>query len=555
MPRQPSKHRSFWTPFLFFLLLIIGVFIGFQLHKYIGTKRPITTVIERNDRLEELINLVSDRYVDSISTDSLYQDAIFGILKHLDPHTTYIPAGEAAQVQAGLKGAFKGIGIEVYNIQDTMMVSKVSANSPAQEAGIRFGDRLIAIDSTQVANRNLTVEDIKNMFFLGGNQVRKVMVIHAGGSEPEQLTLKRGIVPLYSVPASYMVDSITGYIKIGRFSANTYREFKRALKSLQQEGMKQLLLDLRGNPGGYVDAATAVADEFLEGHRMLVYTKGRATEREDFYSDNKGLFEEGRLAVLVDLQTASAAEILAGAIQDWDRGVLLGSRTFGKGLVQQQYELGDGALLRLTIARYFTPSGRCIQRPYSRGKEAYNESFLNRLYHPGMIIDTQVVDTIGKKEKYYSMISHRTLWGGGGILPDIVISKEPPYSEKAMLEVTASRWMNEFVFDFYIRNYPTISQFETSEELANDFKIPDVLLDRLKMRLDMVYPRVVYELWQNPFAIDYIRLQLKAQLIQLIFGEVDYYRFLNQQDIDVLRAENVLNHPVIYSKIIGGKTA
>lgn len=553
MPRQPSKRRSFWTPFLFFLLLIIGVFIGFQLNKYIGSKRPITTVIERNDRLEELINLINDRYVDSVSTDTLYQDAITGILKHLDPHTTYIPASEVAAASAGLEGKFKGVGIELFNILDTMMVSKVIPNSPAQDAGIHLGDRLIAIDSTIVVNKNLDVSDLKKILAKKSNDTLVMTILRPGSKVPEKLILKKGVVPLYSVVASYMAGPETGYIKIGRFSAMTFREFNKALKLLQKQGMKQLILDLRGNPGGYVDAATAVANEFIGDHRILVYTQGRAVEREDYYADNKGLFEKGRLTVLVDVQTASAAEILTGAIQDWDRGVVIGSRTFGKGLVQQQFELGDGSLFRLTIARYYTPSGRCIQRPYAAGKQAYEASYLNRLYHPGAS-SAKNKDSTKVSGTYYSMIHHRPLNGGGGIVPDIITSVNPPYTEEAMLKVTSGKWMEEIVFSYYIKNHSIMSHYTSGSQLASHFKIPGSLMDRFKIRMEMLYPNAVYELWQNPYALDYIRSQLKAKMIQLMYGDNAYYEFLNRQDVDVLRAETIINRPA-YLKIIEGEAA
>lgn len=552
MPRQ-VKHRSFWTPLLFFVLLIAGVVIGFFLNKYIGSKRPITTVVERNDRLEELIDLINDRYVDSVNTDSLYQGAITGILKNLDPHTTYIPANEAAAANAGLNGKFQGIGVELFKIKDTLMVSKVISNSPAQIAGFRLGDRLLAIDTTNIIGKQYNLEKLRSLLSQEKNDSVNFTVIHAGMRASQKLILKKGVVPLYSVSASYMVDKVTGYIKIDRFSAFTSREFNKTLKTLKSRGMKSLILDLRNNPGGYVDAATAVANEFLGSNRLIVYTMGRTVSRQNYYADEKGLFEKGRLVVLVNAGTASAAEIFTGAIQDWDRGVIIGTRTFGKGLVQQQYELGDGSELRLTIARYYTPSGRSIQRPYNMGREAYEQSFLNRLYHPGLA-RTSSIDSFRNAKKYYSMVHHRVLKGGGGILPDIILAKDYPYSEQEMLQITSGNWMDEVTFSYYVRHFTAMKKFASATGLISGFDVPQEVMDHLKMRMDALYPQAAFDLWQNPFALDFIKEQLKAKMIQLIFGNDDYQYFLNLTDPDFLRAKSIINQPV-YLKIIGGEAA
>ncbi|HET8572826.1 MAG TPA: S41 family peptidase [Edaphocola sp.] len=552
MSRQTSRHRNFWTPILFFLLLIIGVFIGFQLNKYIGAKRPITTVIERNDRLEELINLINDRYVDTVNTDSLYQDAITGILGHLDPHTVYIPAFEAAAMTAGLKGEFKGIGIEALNIQDTFRISRIWPNSPADEAGLQLGDGLIAIDSSPVVSRSLNIDDLKKMFAAKDRSSMTLVIARPGDTAIKYLTVKKGIVPIYSISAQYMINDHTGYIRIARFSAITYREFKKALGKLQHSGMKQLILDLRGNPGGYVDAATAIADEFLNNHRLIVYTKGRRTPREDFYADQNGIFEKGRLAVLIDAGTASAAEILTGAIQDWDRGIVLGTRSFGKGLVQQQYELGDGSLLRLTIARYYTPSGRCIQRPYNNGKLAYEQAYLKRLYHPEDIKAPDTSDVVHKQ--YYSLVFHRILYGGGGIMPDINMAQNPAFSEEDMLKITSERWIDDIIFNYYLRHFKKLNELKSANALSRQAQVPDYVLDQLKLKADMSYPEAAYILWQNPLALDYLRRQMKASLIRLMLGGNAYFQFINQNDEVMKKAVKTLDSPE-YLTIIEGKAA
>lgn len=553
MPRKSAKHWNFWIPLLVFFVLIIGIVIGFYLNIRIGNKRPVTTIIQRNDRLEEIINLISDRYVDTVQKDTLYREAILGILAHLDPHTTYIPANRVADVTAKLKGGFSGIGLELLPVQDTMMVSGVMTNSPAQEAGFQLGDRILEIDSISIRSGEGILPKIKRI--VGNDNRKKVFftVYRPGGDGNFSIVVKKGMVPLYSVPAGYMISSDIGYIKISRFSAMTYKEFDKTLKRLKKKGLNKLILDLRDNPGGYVDAATAIANEFLTNKELIVYTEGKDEPRSGYYADKSGAFTKGNLVVLVGGRTASAAEILAGAIQDWDRGVLIGEWTFGKGLVQQQYKLGDGALLRLTIARYYTPSGRCIQRSYKEGNAAYRKASINRMFD----IDTLKMlslDSQARAKRYFSKVFHRTLRGEGGIVPDIIISDNFLYSEEEMFKVTSGRELSEIVFTYFIQQYTQLKKYQNMDDFLRGEKIPVKLLDQLQQQVKGQYPKAVYDLWKNPMALDRIHMQMKAELIKLLFGEKDYYLFLNRQDKGLEKAIEVINQ-TDYLRVISRKAA
>ncbi|MBS1688636.1 MAG: PDZ domain-containing protein, partial [Bacteroidetes bacterium] len=352
MDEQRKNSLKVWMPLLFSVVLIVGMTLGFNLRDTLRNKRDIQTIIERNDRLEEIIDLINEKYVDSVNTNVLYKDAVTGILSHLDPHTVYIPADELEGANEDLEGGFFGIGVEFAIVRDTIEVTSVIQGGPAERAGVEVGDQLIKVGDSVVAGRKITSDHIISM--LKGKQNSRVYVTmqDAYSSRQRQVAITRDVVPIYSVETSLMLDSITGFIKINRFSANTYDEFATALKKLKGAGMKHLIVDLRENPGGYLDAATMIADEFLDDEKLIVYTQGIHSPRSDYKANVAGMFEKGRLALLVDESSASASEILSGAIQDWDRGVIIDRRTFCKGLVHKQYHMNDGAALRLTPAKY-----------------------------------------------------------------------------------------------------------------------------------------------------------------------------------------------------------
>lgn len=550
MPANAPKQFNIWTPLTFSVILVVGILIGFQLNRYMDKKRPITTIIERNDRLEEIIDIIDARYVDSVSKDSLYEDAISGILKHLDPHTSYIPVRDMAGVTEDLEGNFKGIGIEFFILKDTLMVTSVLSNGPAYDAGVKTGDKIVKVNDSTVAGRNINSESIISMLRgIEGSTVR-LDLLRSSENKQIEVNVKRGIIPLYSVDASYMIDKETGYIRINRFSATTYREFMNALKKLLKNGMKEMILDLRQNPGGYLDAATAIADELIGGNHLLVYTQGRASNKEEYMSGQKGKFEEGKLVVLVDEGSASASEILAGAIQDWDRGVIIGRRSYGKGLVQEQFELSDGSALRLTIARYYTPSGRSIQRSYEKGREEYAHDYARRFQNGSLAIPVDSLST-SDTAVYYTERRHRQVYGGGGIKPDVIVPYETNIYATELYDIIASPIFNSTIYEYFSLHSKEMNSYKSFKEFDGSFRGMPELMESLKNNFIREFPGQVRKIWSNPMAFAYLRTHTKAILARMMFRNNGYYQEANKSDQVIIEALNILKSNT-YSTIIGG---
>jgi carboxyl-terminal processing protease len=539
MPADSPKRFNIWTPLTFSVILIVGILIGFQLNRYLFNKRNIANVTDRNDRLEEIIDIIGAKYVDSVSTDSLYEDAVSGILKHLDPHTVYIPAKELASVNENMEGNFEGIGVEFYILNDTLMVTSVLKNGPSSDAGVQPGDKIIKVNDSLVAGIKINSEDIvSKLRGLEGSNV-KLDLLRTAENKSLELKVKRGVIPIFSLDAAYMMNPTTGYIKINRFSATTYREFMKALNALKKAGMKKLMLDLRDNPGGYLDAATAIADEFIGGDKLLVYTQGRTSEKEEYRSGQSGKFEKGDLVVLVDEGSASASEILSGAIQDWDRGVIIGRRTYGKGLVQQQFDMGDGSALRLTIARYYTPSGRSIQRPYSKGKDAYETDFENRFTNGSLTSadTTSPMDTV----KYYTKELHRVVYGGGGIKPDIVVPYETNRFAGELYEVMSSNVLNNTIYDYFSKHTKEFASYSTFQMFDSGFQVNAELLNNLKKNLSIKNAAQANKLWVDARAMDIIKNQMKATIARMLFRTNGYYQETNKDDNVILKGLQILD--------------
>ena len=376
---------------------------------------------------------ISNFYVDKVDEDKLVEEAIIKMLAQLDPHSTYSDAEEVKKMNEPLQGNFEGIGVQFQMIEDTLLVVQPVSNGPSEKIGILAGDRIIAVNDSAIAGVKMSTEEI--MKRLRGPKGSKVnlKIVRRGVQDPLVFTVKRDKIPILSLDASYMIQPKTGYIRINRFGATTAEEFKKAMKELQKQGMKDMILDLQGNGGGYLNAAIDLANEFLGQKELIVYTEGRTAKRSDFYAKGNGEFRNGRLIVLVDEYTASASEIVSGAVQDWDRGIIVGRRSFGKGLVQRPIDLPDGSMIRLTIARYYTPAGRCIQKPYDssinekpgKGKssessiEKYNQDLIDRYNHGEMVSADSIhfPDSLKCQTKKLG----RTVYGGGGIMPDYFV--------------------------------------------------------------------------------------------------------------------------------------
>jgi len=540
-----SNRFRIWTPLLFSLVLTLGMILGFNLRDTLRNKQNITSVIEHNPNLEEIIDLIKDKYVDTVNTDLLRKDAISGILQRLDPHTVYIPADELQNVNDDLEGSFFGIGVEFSIVRDTIAVISVIENGPAYHAGVEIGDQLIKVGDTTVAGRNITSDGIIHL--LKGKRHSLVYVTFKRSSDGQlkQLPIVRDAIPIYSVDAGIMLDSITGFIKINRFSATTYDEFSRVMKVLVADGARQFVIDLRENPGGYLDAATSIADEFLDDNKLIVYTKGLHSPKVEYKAGERGAFEKDRLIVLVDENSASASEILAGAVQDWDRGVIIGRRTFGKGLVQEQYDLDGGGALRLTVAKYYTPSGRCIQRSFSNGKEAYEEDFEKR-FESGALTRKDTMNVADTTHYYTS--NHRAVYGGGGITPDIYVPYDTTHFSTALLSVVFSEELKNTVWDYFIHNrkrldFKDIKSFDIS--FADENNIAKAYFSSLKIPEH----EKISLLLSKPGNMDYFKVHIKAQLARLLFRDNGYYSIITKHDNVIDSASHVL-YSNEYSKII-----
>jgi carboxyl-terminal processing protease len=546
MDDNRPRGLKVWTPLLFSLILILGMAIGFNLRDTLRNKRDIQTIIQRNDRLEQVIDLVNERYVDSVNTNVLYEDAINGIFSHLDPHTIYIPADEYEDMNENLDGSFFGIGVEFSIIRDTIQVTSVVEGGPAESAGVQLGDQLIKVGDSVVAGTGITSDRIMKM--LKGKQYSRVFVTlkEPGKDEMRQTSIKRDVVPLYSLDAGIMLDSVTGYIKINRFSATTYNEFDKSLKALIGSGAKQFIVDLRQNPGGYLNAATNIADEFLDDEKLIVYTEGKRAPREDYKASRKGQFERGRLVILVDESSASASEILAGAIQDWDRGVIIGRRSYGKGLVQEQYNMDDGSGIRLTIAKYYTPSGRSIQRSFAMGRDAYAQEFAHR-FETGELTGKGTISNTDTNKFYTSQ--RRIVYGGGGINPDIFVPYDATKYTAGLLNFVFSDDVKNFVWDYFIRNRAALSNYKNAKGFIQNFHA-DELTNKYIQTLDPSLRKAALEVMKDSLNYKYFRLQMKAQLARILYHDNGYYAVTALGDNMIEKSLEVL-YSKKYSEIIG----
>jgi carboxyl-terminal processing protease len=428
-------------------------------------------------KLDALISMINYAYVDSINEKKITEDAIRNLLKELDPHSVYIPAEELKEVNEPLVGKFEGVGIQFNILDDTIMVTQTISGGPSEKLGIRAGDRIVKIDGELVANIGIKNNDVlKKLRGDKGTKV-KVNIFRRGNKDLIEYTITRDKIPLYSVDASYMVTPKVGYIKISRFADSTVEEFKEALKNLKEQHMESLVLDLSGNGGGYLNRAIELADEFLSNGKKVVYTEGRNNPRQENYSTPTGGWEKGKVVVLVDESSASASEIVTGALQDWDRALVVGRRTFAKGLVQKPFPLPDGSAVRLTIARYYTPSGRCIQKHYEPGDENYDMDLSMRYQH-GELYNADSIKFIDSLK--YTTNGGRTVYGGGGIMPDIFVPLDTSMSSKYYDDLRRNGIINDFTLNYvdehrtelagkYTDVYEFKKAFIVDEEFMNKF--------------------------------------------------------------------------------------
>jgi len=481
------------------------MFLGFKLSHSFTSKST-------NNNLTELVRLIEREYVDSINVETLYKNGIEGILKTLDPHTVYIPKEELTRANEQLSGAFYGIGVAFFTFQDTVYISSIIPDGPSEKKGLFPGDKIIQIDTHIVSGRMLSNEEIINKIRGGKDKPLKLKVLHLN-NQLEVLTIKRGVVPNKSVQAYFKINDITGYISISVFSETTYTEFKEALTFLVNEKISHLIIDVSNNPGGYMDAVTKIADELIPGTHTLVSTIGK-NNKDSIVSNVEGAFEKGKVTVLINEYAASASEILAGIVQDLDRGRVIGRRSFGKGLVQEQFDLPDHSAIRITVARYFLPSGRCIQKPYVDGKEKYNDDIESR-YNQGKLTN---LDSINKtdKRKYYT-IKKREVFANQGIIPDVFVKLDTSYNQKLIYFYTKyiAELFTQKYFYFNKREfdqYKSMQQFHRSFKLTNNMQIELLQL----MKTNNIDPKI----FQDKTANTIIITAIKTEFSKLLFNKV-----------------------------------
>ncbi len=502
-------------------------------------------------KLQLALYAINNLYVDSTDQGKLVEDAIVGMLEKLDPHSSYTNPQETKEMTEPLEGNFSGIGIQFNMLTDTVYVIQVISGGPSEKVGLMAGDRIIEVNDTLIAGVKMsTPEVMKRLRGPKGTDVR-VKVKRGGESELLDFTITRGKIPVYSIDAAYMADKETGYIKLNRFAASSMKEFKEALTALSKKGMKQLILDLQGNGGGYLNTATELADEFLSKGKLIVYTEGNKQRHQDAISTYQGSFESGRLVILVDESSASASEILSGAIQDWDRGVIIGRRTFGKGLVQRPLPLPDGSMIRLTVARYYTPTGRCIQKPYEKGNgKAYAHDLIER-YNRGELMSADSIH-FPDSLKYQTMAEGRTVYGGGGIMPDVFVPIDTTYYSdfhrslvsKGLVYRVAMNYLDQHREEL-TKKYKKINaykeKFEVTESQLND-------LLRLAKENNIAFKEEEYKR-----SLPLITLQIKALIARDLFDMKDYFMIINEVNQSYQEALKVINDENRYNQILGIK--
>ena len=529
-----KNNNTRFIPFLLAICLIAGIVIGtFYANHFSGNKLGIINT--SSNKLNALLRIIDDQYVDTVNMGELVEEAMPQILSELDPHSSYIPAKDLEAVNADLKGSFSGIGIQFTIQNDTIHVNSVIQGGPSEKVGLMAGDRIVEVDDSAFVGKIVTnSEAMKRLKGEKGSKV-KLGVYRPGEKDLLHFTVIRGNIPVKSIDAAYMINEKVGYIKVNKFGETTYPELLIALAKLNQKNCEGLIVDLRGNTGGYMAAAIQMVNEFLPNNRLIVYTQGRKSPREDYNSNGTGSNQKMPLVVLVDEGSASASEIFAGAIQDNDRGTIVGRRSFGKGLVQQPIEFSDGSAIRLTIARYYTPSGRCIQKPYEKGKESEYELDLLTRYEHGEFFSADSIKQ-DETEVYHTRLG-RPVYGGGGIMPDIFVPQDTT-GMTSYFRMAANRGLIiRYTFDYTDQNRSTLQKYDTPEKMEAYLKGQNLLnkfaawaeKKGLKRRNNlMMKSRRLFE------------MSLYGNIIYNMLGMEAYVEYLNESDKTVLKAVEIL---------------
>ena len=506
-------------PIYLSIAVILGIFIGSFFNSVASNNGLFSKKSPNELKIKRLIDFIQRDYVDSINTDNLLDGAITQILSKLDPHSVYIPKENLQAVTENMAGKFVGIGVQFRMIKDSITVIQPIEGGPSIKAGIKAGDRILLADTDTLYNKRLSSDQIMGFLKGASNTPIKLQLYRKSNDSLFSLTLNRGDVAIKSVEVSYMVNDSVGYIKLERFARTSYQEFKLALNRMQKNGMTDLILDLRGNGGGFVDIANQIADEFLEGGKLIVFTKNNKGEIDKDFATNRGSFEKGGLYVLIDQGSASASEILAGALQDNDRGTTIGRRSFGKGLVQEELDLGDGSAVRLTIARYYTPTGRSIQKPYEDGNDkAYQRDVANR-YQNGELLSKDSIKVVDSLQ--YKTAKGKLVYGGGGITPDVFV----PIDTTAYLNNYQFNSINNFAFNYVDENRKKLQELSLKAFMEGNSMDPI-----LKSYLGEIRGRK-----PSKNTLKTISQYLKASVANQLFGDEGFYKVIQEDDTMILK--------------------
>ncbi len=529
-------NKKIAFPFFLALAVAIGVMIGIKINREAHFNKPFLFNYHP-DKFQTILNFISANYVDTVDAAKIGEQGYEEVMQQLDPHSNYISAKDYNLVNEPLQGNFKGVGIEFFVVNDTVMVINTINGGPAEKAGVKNGDKIIKIEDSSIAGKKITSEKIFNKLRGESNTKVKITVLRNPNHQLKDITICRGEVDVKSVDAAFMVNDEVGYIKINSFGQKTYIEFMENLdRMLNKEGMKKLIIDLRDNGGGYLDAATSILDELIDENKTLVYTKGRARSRHDYKCTKDGMFEHGKIALLVDEGSASASEIVAGALQDWDRASIIGRRTFGKGLVQEEYQLKDGSAIRITVARYYTPSGRCIQKPYGKGISDYSMEIYKRYKHGEFLHSDSIhfADTV----KYYTS-KGKIVYGGGGIKPDYFVPADTSGVNAFSTDCLNKGLVQQFAYDMANNNSLFLNSFTnyksyTAQYHCNAMQYLAFIKYAEKNGIKSTSPKLTNA------ASAYLQNQIKAFIAKAKWGVNGYFFVAQQQDPTFQKALQVL---------------
>lgn len=543
-----TDNKNRFTPLLMSLCVVIGIVIGsFYANHFSGNRLNI--ISNGSNKLSNLLHIIDDQYVDKVDMDSLVEKAILQILAELDPHSVYISAADVEKATDELKGSFTGVGIEFTIRQDTIHVQNVIKNGPAEKAGIIAGDMIIAVDGKKFVGKIVTEDEAKHRLLGQKGTKVKITVKRFGHAKPITYTVTRGEIPTKTITATYMLDENTGYIKVNSFGEKTYPELLIALADLSQQGFSNLVIDLRDNVGGYMQSAVQMANEFLPKGKLIVYMEGRKQPRKEFRTDGHGAYQKIPLVILINEETASAAEIFSGAMQDNDRATIIGRRSFGKGLVQQQIPFPDGSMIRLTIARYYTPSGRCIQKPYVNGEdENYAQDLLTR-YQRGEYFSQDSIKHTGPA--YHTGLG-RIVYGGGGITPDIFVAEDTANVTSYYKQAILSGLILQYAYTYTDNNRAKMKQFQKMLDLAKYLEKQNLVGDFVDYADHRGLQRRNLLIRKSYTLLDRF---INSRIIYNMLDEQALYEYLNQDDPAITMALKVFRDHAAFPKAPAKKAA